>query len=101
MTHKYIVVSGNKRSGTSAMMRALREAGFPIAGYKFPWVIMHKDIGKSVSGGSDTPHENEKVLQNPLGFWESHPETSEGIKKDTSIDGAVIKVILEGLIRSQ
>ena len=35
---QYIVVSGTKRSGTSAMMYALRECGVPVIGYKYPLV---------------------------------------------------------------
>jgi hypothetical protein len=89
-----IIVSGTKRSGTSAWMQILRAAGYTVIGDAFPrdW--------KTTIGDA-----------NPHGFWESrlaagiyfrtnpHPETGEFLFPE-QVRSHAVKVFIPGLVRT-
>lgn len=84
MSKKMTIVTGLRRSGTSMMMYALKEAGLNIAGDK--WC---KGNGGSVKEA------------NPDGYWEvGKVTTEEGLNRKTMLAlkmGDVIKVMFEAL----
>jgi len=73
------VVTGLRRSGTSLLMYALKEAGFDIVGSKY------EDVGPSTKEG------------NPNGYWEVKGVTSEGGLVEDLGKGEVVKVMFEAL----
>lgn len=74
-----IVVSGLRRSGTSMLMFALKEAGFKIAGIEFA-----DDVDDKRREG------------NPNGYWELDKITKHtGLQ--TPIEGDVVKIMFEAL----
>lgn len=98
---KYIVVSGFRRSGTSAMMSALRWCGIPIIGYKYP-ISMKVRNGMSIDAGIDIPIVQESAMRNPTGFWEVGNITRNALTDAsvTGYDGLCVKVVLDALFRS-
>ena len=69
MTGKFDVVTGIKRSGTSAMMLALKSAGIDIGGYKWPFQTTNEK-GMLIDAGGVRPIETRCEEDNPTGFWE-------------------------------
>lgn len=83
----YNLVTGLRRSGTSLMMFALRQAGIPIIGVKYA-----NDVDRKIKNG------------NPNGYWEWEAVCTEtGITrelKDLGENGDLIKVMFECLFKS-
>ena len=98
---KYFVVSGLARSGTSAMMYALKWCGIPIIGYKFPMEFRRQD-GSYAEGGSQHNEIPTSNRRNPDGFWEIPGVTKFGVTSRTLSDynGTVIKCIADTLSHS-
>lgn len=74
--NQYNVVTGWHRSGTSALMTALREAGIPILGFKYPYRFSFDFIYKGEKqktalrdGGILEPLDEVRAV-NPTGYWE-------------------------------
>jgi len=92
----YNVVTGTKRSGTSAMMLALRQAGHPILGFRFPIVLKRNKEVVVTNVGAFEPVGLEKH-DNPGGFWEMGSITDKtGLlseHKELGYSGDVVKVI--------
>lgn len=94
---QYGIVSGGERSGTSAMMLALKQSGIPIIGFKFPITIKRKDgvtLDVGLWDGWDKAYN--QIHDNPLGFWEIASITAKGLQKEhlrIGFDGDVAKVI--------
>ena len=91
MTRYNLVVSTN-RSGSSAMMLALKMSGIKIIGYKYPG---HRgDIDLEVEP-------DEKMREgNPTGFWEIYSVTTKGLKGKLKYEGNTIKIMLDALLVS-
>lgn len=97
---KFIVLSGNKRSGTSMMMLAMRECGIPISGFKYPVKIRNKDADQ-VDAGCMFPMDEHLSKCSPSGFWEYASVIEEGLqKKHESYNGLFIKVPVHVLTKS-
>lgn len=90
---KYTIVSGLRRSGTSLLMYALKQAGIPIIGFKFS-TDPGKDHKKSEQG-------------NPNGYWElKEVSVDKGLfldldRIDGLMKGEVVKVMFEALPKSK
>jgi len=100
MPGRFDVVTGIKRSGTSAMMLAAIECGIPACGFQFPVLVSSAD---GVHDGCivDGPRVEELKRANPLGYWECSTIVSEGLQlKHKSYHGAIVKVLLTPLIKS-
>jgi len=98
---KYVVCSGWKRGGTSALMIALRQAGIPILGFKYP-IFMRTPQGK-IEAGMMIPLKDEDK-DNPTGFWEL-PSIAKDIglqkqHKDLGMDGDLVKIPFDTLFLS-
>lgn len=86
-----IIVCGSQRSGTSALMSAIRKMGIPTVGYKYP-VMLQTNDGNMVDGGSEEPLNGDQTrFANPTGLWEVTTVCRGGLKYN--IDGEVIKTI--------
>ena len=97
---KYDIVTGLARSGTSAMMGCLREAGIPLAGYRYPIVLaFNKDDKNPLCGGAEKPIDPNETRKNEKGFWEVSEVIKSGLKKDT-YSGSAIKVPCAAFVRS-
>lgn len=102
---KFWVVTGTPRSGTSALMTALRESGIPICGFKYPLSFVVD--GKTISGGSDVPLNKDAAKRNPTGMWEIRGITRQGQQGSGGVtndihryDGMVVKVVDTALFKS-
>lgn len=74
---RYSVLTGFNRGGTSALMSAIRQAGIPIVGFKYPWEFDFEDkkTKKQVKrdGGLASLSSlclDHVINRNPTGFWE-------------------------------
>lgn len=87
--NRYIIVSGNSRTGTSLMMQTLKALGLKVSGEKF------------VRKPGDELYE-EHYENNPLGFYEIPYLVNVGIKDYTvdKINGEVVKLNLPGLLKT-
>lgn len=98
---KYNIVTGWKRGGTSAVMLALRQAGIPIVGFKYP-IFIKGETGR-MEAGLFTSLKTEEI-DNPTGFWEIPSIAKNGglqkSHKDYGIDGDLIKVPFDTLFLS-
>ena len=99
----YHLVSGTGRSGTSAMMLCLRQAGIPIIGFKFGVYLGELTYGGNRLDCSICPSDERKRI-NKNGFWEIMSlAIHEGLTdyyKDIGIEGDVIKVFTSVLPKS-
>ena len=86
----YNILSGQRRSGTSMLILALRQSGIPVIGMKYPM--------------NDLPVPKERKEGNPNGFWELQGITSDiGLEskfEDIGMKGDLIKIITECLYKS-
>ena len=98
-TRRYHVVTGVARSGTSAMMGSLREAGIPLAGYKYP-IMLDFGPNEKLCGGAEKPIDPNEVRKNEMGFWEISEVLKEGIQKNT-YSGALIKCPCQSFAHSK
>lgn len=94
-----IVVSGCRRSGTSMLMYALKEAGLKVVGNDF----FVEDLKTKTEDGKASPKlqkMREMTLEgNPNGYWEVMDTTAKtGLVKE--YDGDVIKIMFEALPKS-
>lgn len=93
------IVSGEARSGTSLMMRILREGGGFIVGQKYPGLDRLQECVK-VGGISPEGLEvrRKKLLRmNPFGMWEIPGVVINGIRDVERYDGKIVKVITNGI----
>jgi hypothetical protein len=92
----YNVVTGTKRSGTSAMMLALRQAGHPILGFRYPIILKRNKEVVVTNVGAFEPVGVEKE-DNQNGFWEMGSITDKtGLlseHKELGYSGDVIKIM--------
>jgi len=92
---KYNVVTGWRRGGTSALMVSLKQAGFPILGFKYPVYFSHPKINEKYDGGILEARVYERNL-NPTGFWElASIVQGKGLQKkhyDLGFDNDIVKV---------
>ncbi len=99
----YNLVVGTGRSGTSAMMLCLRQAGIPIIGFKFGVYLGELTLGGNRLDCSICPSDERKRI-NKNGFWEIMSiAIHEGLTdyyKDIGIKGDVIKVFTSVLPNS-
>ncbi len=90
----YNIITGCKRSGTSALMFALRQSGIPILGHKYPIRLKNGDIMLDV--GSFKPFSGED-RKNTNGYWEISPITDgTGLQKEHQnwgVKGDLVKVM--------
>jgi len=96
------IVTGIKRSGTSAVMSALRESGIPVAGFKWPERI-DSPYGESQDGGLSSPWKSDTrgAKHNPTGYWELISVIRGGLKPEhAGLDGEVVKVLVRDLPKS-
>ncbi len=101
---KYNLVSGWKRSGTSALMLALRQCGIPVIGHKYPFGYKTLEGKEDLTVGSYFPIENKTLNDNPTGYWEV-PDLANynGVNKKwdkVGLDGDLIKVPFDVLNKS-
>jgi len=80
-------------------MLALREAGIPIGGFKYPIQIFNEHGVKMDGGYMHAP--NPKTYQdNPTGFWEYSSVMADGLQRQhTDYDGEVVKVLTKSLTK--
>lgn len=103
---KYNIVTGFNRGGTSALMLALKQAGIPVVGFKFPLTIIFEnpetkktmkrtDLGTYSSDRKGFSDPN-FTRHNPTGYWEVVSICLEkGLQKehqDIGMNGDLIKV---------
>lgn len=97
----YNSVVGLRRSGTSLLMLALRQAGIPIIGVKYTYVVEADNGQVSIYSVPD----NKLREANPNGFWELGNITIKtGIQpmhKDLGMDGDIAKLVPEALYASE
>lgn len=103
--NKYLILSGWRRGGTSAIMGALRQAGIPVIGYRFPITLRNpntKQVEKTDVGTFDVSARVAK--DNPRGYWEFPTITlREGIRErwnNLGVGGELIKIPFETLTLS-
>jgi len=88
------VVGGLRRSGTSMLMYALKQAGLEIAGHEF----MVDDLKHKTDKVSRELNEKRRITieANPNGYWElPYITTSTGLEEP--LEGDVVKVMFEAL----
>jgi len=105
---KYNIISGINRGGTSALMAAIKEAGIPIVGFKYPYEFKFDYMqggqvlrqGVKKDGGLLVVDEAVRD-RNPSGYWEIPSICiGGGLQKeheDIGEDGNVIKIPLDTL----
>jgi len=94
---QFNLVVGAKRSGTSALMHALKTCGVPIGGFKYPQLTREKETGESLDMGFELPDGRIKN-ENPTGFWEYSSVVFNGLStRHLGYDGKVVKVISQVL----
>ena len=76
--NKHLVITGVERSGTSCMMGAIREAGIPIGGFKFP--VQSKVNDQYVDGGMDEIPDDPRTKIHP--FWEYTSMNQVGLVRE-------------------
>lgn len=89
---KVIVVTGEPRSGTSAMMAALRLIGQPIAGDRFPSQPIAGDAARAAARDAAL------AKLNPNGFWEVPGVVVRGLAEVDGLGGRAVKIISRGLL---
>ena len=107
------MVVGWRRGGTSCLMSALREAGIPVVGFKYPYEFHLSQMNKETlevlrenmvrEGGVFDPI-SKVVKRNPSGFWEV-PSIAlhDGLQEkhsDFGNEGNVVKITMERLANS-
>lgn len=96
----YNIVSGNRRSGTSLMMLALRTAGIPIIGFRYPIFTLNKGNEIILS----TSPSKEMREGNPNGYWEmGNISCITGLKPehyDIGLKGDLIKIVSDVIFYS-
>lgn len=78
------IITGLRRSGTSMLMLALKEAGITVIGDKFD---RKKPTKKQLDG-------------NPNGYWEVEGVCTEGLKEKLGYKNDLVKVMFEALPES-
>lgn len=99
---RFNVVTGYRRSGTSAMMLALKNSGIPIIGFKYPLKVMD-NRGISQDGGCLQPPSNRLKQSNPTGFWEIASIAKQGLPHGSLTwepYGEAIKILFDVLRRT-
>ena len=89
---KVIVVTGEPRSGTSAMMNALRLIGQPIAGDRFPSAPIAGDAARAAA------RHDALVKLNPGGFYEVPGVVVRGLGQVDGLGAHAVKIISRGLL---
>lgn len=102
---KIIVVTGEPRSGTSAMMHALDLLGVPIAGERFPSLPAINDLPAHLSAEAreaatirHTKHRERLERMNPRGFWEVPGVVVRGLSSANGYGGQAIKIVSRGIV---
>lgn len=99
MQARFDLVCGPARSGTSAMMLCLKNAGINIGGFKYPLKVTN-EMGQLVDAGTAIPMPNQ-LTRNPKGMWEYSSIALGGLKRVHQVyDGEVVKVLLQALTKS-
>lgn len=97
----YNILTGNQRSGTSMLMLALKEAGVPIIGFKYPITTTYKNekTGETKKVDSGELTAGHKLIQgNPNGYWEVSSILEKGLQKEhkeIGRKGNLVKVMLD------
>jgi hypothetical protein len=88
-----VIVTGEPRSGTSAMMRALDELGHAIAGDRWP----HQRRASQRPEQADRLAERARKM-NPCGFYEIPGVVANGLADPDGHGGRAVKIISRGLL---
>jgi len=99
--NRYNICLGWRRSGTSMLMLALKEAGVPIVGFKYPSLTKYQneETRKTIAVDGGMMVTSEKIYDsNPNGYWELASIVKNGLQKkheNIGRDGNLVKVMMD------